>query len=112
MSILCAGLLEVPTGNSEILPRVDMTVEVKRGLKGGEVLGKSGTQGHDTDFRASIVPAAPVEGDNPLPFYMMEGSRLSRDTPANTVITRDMVVPPQDSILWKLRKQQDKHFLK
>ena len=112
MSILCAGLLEVPTGNSEILPRVDLAVEVKKELKGGEVPGKSGTLGHNPDFRASMIPAVPIDGNNSLPFYMLEGNRLSRDVPANTVITRDMVVPPQDSILWKLRKQQDEHFLK
>ena len=110
MSILCAGLLEVPTGNSEILPRVDMTVEVKRNLKSGEVL-RTGTLGHNPDFRASLLPAISVVDNNPLPFYMLEGNQLSRDIPANTMITRDMVVPPQDSILWRLRKQQDEHFL-
>ncbi|MFC1719244.1 NAD(P)H-dependent oxidoreductase [Candidatus Poribacteria bacterium] len=107
MSILCAGLLGVPTGSSEILPRVDMVAEAARDFKAGEVLEDLG---YNRDLRASMIPSVPVADDNPLPFFMLENNRLSRDISAGTVITRSMITPPQDSALWSLRKQQDEHF--
>jgi len=110
MSILCAGLLGVPTGSSTILPRVDIAATAARDFKAGDALGKPGNLGMYRALRASLIPAAPVADENPLPFFMLEGKRLTRDVPAGTIITRDMVVSPQDSRLWSLRKQQDEHF--
>ncbi len=108
MSILCAGLLGVPTGSSEILPRVDMAAKTARDFKAGEVLENLG---YNQDLRASMIPPVSVADDNPLPFFMLENNRLSRDIPAGTTITKGMITPPQDSVLWSLRKHQDEHFL-
>jgi predicted homoserine dehydrogenase-like protein len=111
MSILCAGLLGIPTGSSEVLPRVDIDARAARDFKAGEFIGPPRNSGWNRDLRASLIPAVPVADDNPLPFFMLEGNSLARDLPEGTVITRDMVIPPQDSILWSLRKRQDDHFL-
>ena len=111
MSILCAGLLKVPTGSSVVLPRVDMAAKATRDFRKGEVLGSPGSLGYNRDLRASLIPAASVADNNPLPFFMLESNRLARDVLEGTVITGDMLTPPQDSILWSLRKQQDEHFL-
>ena len=108
MSVLCAGLLGVPTGSSEVLPRVDMAAKAVRNFKAGEVLRDLS---YNLDLRASLIPAVSVAGDNPLPFFMLENNRLARDVPEGTVITGDMIMPPQDSALWSLRKQQDERFL-
>jgi predicted homoserine dehydrogenase-like protein len=53
-----------------------------------------------------------VADDNPLPAYMSEGNRLTMDVPQGTVITRRMIVPPGDSVMWSLRRRQDELFLK
>jgi len=111
MSILCAGLLKVPTGSSEILPLVDMAARTTRDFKAGEILAESGTSGYSQSLLASLIPAVPVADGKVLPFFMLEGNRLVKDVSADTVITCDMVSPPQDSVLWSLRKQQDEHFL-
>jgi len=111
MSILCAGLLKVPTGSSTLVPRVDMAAKSARSFKAGEILGeKPGTLGLNLELRALLIPTVPIADNHPLPFFMLEGKRLSRDISSGTVITQDMVIPPQDSFLWSLRKQQDEYF--
>ncbi|MBM3235457.1 flagellar biosynthesis protein FlgA [Candidatus Poribacteria bacterium] len=111
MSILCAGLLKVPTGSSTLVPRVDMVAKSARDFRAGEILGeKPGSLGLNLELRALLMPAVPITGNHPVPFFMLEGKRLSRDISSGTVITQDMVIPPQDSFLWSLRKQQDEYF--
>jgi predicted homoserine dehydrogenase-like protein len=111
MSILCAGLLKVPTGNSILVPRVDMVAKSARNFRAGEILGeRPGSLGLDLELRASLIPAVPITDNHPVPFFMLEGKKLSRDVPSGTVITQDMIIPPQDSFLWSLRKQQDEYF--
>ena len=111
MSILCAGLLKVPTGSSTLYPRVDMVAKSARNFKSGEILGKEpGSLGLNLELRASLIPSVPITGNNPVPFFMLEGKILSSDIPSGTVITQEMVILPQDSFLWSLRKQQDDYF--
>ena len=110
MSILCAGLLRLPTGSSVILPRVDMGARAVRDIRAGEVLGDPGSLGLDREVSAFLLAGAPAAADHPLPFFMLESNRLAVDVPEGTVITGSTVTPPQDSVLWSLRRQQDVHF--
>jgi len=112
MSILCAGLLGVPTGSSELRQNVDIIATATRDFRRGEVLSAPGESGWDRDFRAKLQPGAAVGLDSPLPFFMLESNRLAVDVPAGTLITKEMLVPPQDSVLWSLREQQDTLFFK
>ena len=57
-----------------------------------------------------IVPAAALADDGPLPYYLAAGCRLRANVPAGASITRAMVEPPVDSVLWRLRAEQDSHF--
>ena len=102
MSILCAGLLKVPTGSTTLQPHVDLVARSKRAFKKGEII--------DNELDALITPAKPVTDDNPVPFYMLLGNQLSQDVPAGTLITWEMISQPSDSMLWSLRAQQEKHF--
>jgi predicted homoserine dehydrogenase-like protein len=106
ISILSAALLNVPTGASTIQPHVDLVAKSNCDLKAGTILDG----GHSSDINAAILPASPTIGDNPLPFYLLTGVRLSRDVAAETLITQEMVIPPSDSLLWSLKRQQDAHF--
>ncbi|OGO04787.1 MAG: hypothetical protein A2Y73_01975 [Chloroflexi bacterium RBG_13_56_8] len=67
--------------------------------------------GWDRDLKASLVPAFPLSDNGPVPFFMLEENRLTKDVPAGTTITLDMIDPPTGSMLWSLRRQQDAHFL-
>ncbi len=111
MSILCAGLLGVPTGGACVLPRVDMIGTADRDLRAGEVLGADGGLGYSPDLRASMVAAFPVAAGAPVPYFVLEGNRLAVDVPRGTVITLDMIERPADSALWALRAQQDARFM-
>jgi predicted homoserine dehydrogenase-like protein len=111
MSILCAGLLGVPTGAAEILPRVDMVATAARDFRAGETLSDPGAQGWDRDFRASLAPAFPLTEGGPVPFFMLEGRRLKADVPKGAVFTMDRVEIPRESVLMSLRSEQDQTFL-
>ena len=117
MSILCAGLLGVPTGGACVLPRVDMIGTADRDLRAGEVLGADGGLGYSPDLRASMVDAFPVAASTRVPagtlvpYFMLEGRRLVVDAPSGTAITLDMIERPADSALWALRAQQDAQFM-
>ena len=63
------------------------------------------------DVRATLTPAVPVADDNPLPAYMCEGNRLTTDVPKGTTLTGRMIAPPEDSVMWSLRRKQDEVFL-
>ena len=106
ISILSAALLNVPTGATTIQPHVDLVAKSNCDLKTDTILDG----GYSSDINAAILPASPTIGDNPLPFYLLTGVRLSRDVAAETLITQEMVIPPSDSLLWSLRQQQDAHF--
>jgi predicted homoserine dehydrogenase-like protein len=110
MSILCAGLLRVPTGSAEVLPHVDIVATTARDFRAGETLGSSGTLGWNRDLRTSLIPGFPLSDHGPVPFFMLEGNRMIKDVPAGATITLDMIAAPVDSALWLLRQQQDKHF--
>ena len=106
ISILSAALLNVPTGAATVQPHVDLVAKSNCELKAGTILGG----GHSSDIDAAILPASPIAEGNPLPLYLLTGSRLSRDVAAGTLITQDMVDSPSDSLIWSLRRQQDAHF--
>ncbi len=106
ISILSAALLNVPTGASTIQPHVDLVAKSNCELSAGTILGG----GHTNDIDAAILPASPTIGANPLPFYLLTGVRLSKDVATETLITQEMVIPPSDSLLWSLRREQDAYF--
>jgi len=111
ISILCAGLLGVPTGGSTVSPVADIAVTAKRDFQAGEMVSGLGQSSTDPNLGAQMIPATPVTDDSPLPFFLLEGQRLATDWAQGTVLTRRRVVPPKDSLLWSLRQQQDELFL-
>lgn len=108
ISILCAGLLNVPTGTADYLPRFDLVARAERDLKAGEII-------EDTNdakaMKALIKTAQPVCDEAALPMQMIEGNPLAVDVKKGRIITGNMVVPPSESVLWSLRSQQEEQFL-
>jgi predicted homoserine dehydrogenase-like protein len=104
-SILCAALLGVPTGATEMLPRFDVLVRAGGDLKAGEILYQNNRL-----LETVIHPARPVTAGSPLPYFMADGNALAVDVPAGTTVTAEMVHAPPDSALWSLRAEQDTHF--
>ena len=110
MSILCAGLLQIPTGSMNILPRVDIVCMPRRDIKAGEVVGPLGDSGWNRDFHCELTPGFSLSEGSPVPFFMLEGNRFSRDIKKGELITVDMVELPENSALWALRREQDRLF--
>ena len=110
MSILCAGLLGVPTGSDTLRQHVDIQCAARRDMKAGEVIGPVYDSGWNRDFRCSLKPAVRLEKDAPIPFFMLEGNRLACDVPEGATLTVGMVEEPEGSALWALRRKQDELF--
>lgn len=104
-SILCAALLGLPTGATEYLPRFDVVARATEDRKAGEALDYE-------DVEISIRPAGAVDGGAPLSLYMALWNELAGDVPAGKAISKADVVPPKDSLLWRLRREQDDLFLR
>ena len=106
-SILAAALLGVGTGATDYRPRFDVLTRAARDLEAGTVLGGD----HSPETEAFVGPAASLADGRPLPAHLANGNRLLRPVNQGTVITREMVAAPADSVLWALRAQQDAAFL-
>jgi predicted homoserine dehydrogenase-like protein len=106
-SILMAGLLNIDTGSDDYLPRFDLIKVAARNITAGETFGND----HNPQLTARIVPAVPVAPGNLACAHLLTGNRATVDIPAGTLITYDMVEEPEGSMLWSLRRLQDKTFL-
>lgn len=108
ISILCAGLLGVPTGTDEYVPRYDLVARAARDIKKGEIIDDTADA---QSLEAIMVPAHPIGKGIPLPMQMIERNPLNVDVAEGNIINADMVTQKNDgSVLWSLRQQQDGQF--
>jgi predicted homoserine dehydrogenase-like protein len=105
-SILNAGSLGISSLYGSYLPIFDMYSKTLRPMKAGDKINSD----DDIHMKALLMPAVAVKDGAPLHSYIYHGLKLKRDIPANTIITLDMVDVPSDSVLLKLRKEQDAYF--
>jgi predicted homoserine dehydrogenase-like protein len=106
MSALCAGLLRVPTGATELVPRFDVVARATRDLTAGQPIAYDVVQ----DLVPYLRTAEPVAAGRPLPILMAYRAPLTVDVRAGSTITADAVKQPADSRLWALRAEQDQLF--
>lgn len=104
ISILTAALLGLPTGATDYRPRYDVIGRAKRDKKAGETW-------EIEDLEVLIRPAKAVGRGAPLPTQMVYGQKAALDVSAGSIVTAEMVVAPEGSALWALRREQDAHFL-
>jgi len=110
ISVLAAGLLDHATGGEEMKPVCDLVGRVETDLKAGTVLEAVGHHHVIEGVESLLVDGIKATGKNPVPFYMIDKTELIRDVPAGAIISCDMVSHAPDSVLWKLRKEQDEYF--
>jgi predicted homoserine dehydrogenase-like protein len=104
MTILCAGLLGLPTGALDYKPRYDVVGRANKNKRVGEVWTLE-------DLDDQIQPAAAIGPTAPMPSQMVYDLKAARDVKAGELVIGNMVVEPQDSPLWALRREQDKTLL-
>jgi predicted homoserine dehydrogenase-like protein len=94
---------------AQLAPRVDLVGRAERKLAAGTLL-EAGERHSIPGVEPELADAAPASGANAVPFYMVQGCRLRKDVAAGALLTRDVLEPPVDSALWKLRAEQDARF--
>jgi predicted homoserine dehydrogenase-like protein len=109
-TVLSAVLHGRSSAPDDVQPRFDVVGKTNKPLKAGTVLEATGHHHQIDGIDGLLVPARAATGANPIPFYLMAGNRLLRDVPTGTVIAAEMVEPPKESLLWRLRKEMEKTF--
>jgi predicted homoserine dehydrogenase-like protein len=107
ITILVAGLLNIPTGAIDYRPSFDVVARAREDLSAGDQIGTD----HSKNIEYLMRPAQPVAPNNPLPFHMVSGNTLSANVPKGELITASAIRAPENDDLWTLRKEQDTHFL-
>jgi len=109
VSLLSAVRLGRSTGAKDMRPQVDLVARAGRHLVAGTDLFIADRHSID-GLDAELAPASRIAEGQPLPYYLAAGCRLAVDVLPGTLLTSDMVVPPETSTLWDLRRQQDELF--
>jgi predicted homoserine dehydrogenase-like protein len=109
-TVLSAVLHGRSSGPDDVQPRFDVIGQTTTPLPAGTLLEATGHHHQIAGVDGRLVPARAATGANPSPFYLMAGHRLLRDIPAGTVIAAEMVAPPQESVLWQLRREMEETF--
>ncbi len=108
ISVMSTVWLDKPTGNRDIRHHVDLHARASRDWSAGEVLAITDHHHHEIDgLSAELNPATHAGESGPLPYYMAANNRLSIDVKKGQLITADMVIPPERSTLWTLRRQME-----
>ena len=81
--ILTAGRLNLSTGSTEVIPRVDLVAMAGEDLRAGSVFSYDGNH-RLSAFEPLIFPTSPAAADNPIPLYMGVGQRLKKDVRAGS----------------------------
>ena len=112
VSVMSTVWLDKPTGSQTISHHVDLHARASRDWSAGEVLAITDHHHHEiAGLSAELHPAATAGTDGPLPYYMAAGNRLKTDLKEGQLLTTDMVVPPQTSVLWQLRAKMETNAL-
>ena len=103
--LLAVGLGHASCGENP-RPVSDLVAITARPFKAGEhlVLGER----HAIEgFTPRMQAADLAKFARALPYYMAAGRRIARDLPAGAPVTYDAIEAPEDSMLWRLRAEQD-----
>jgi predicted homoserine dehydrogenase-like protein len=106
-SLTAAALLGVHTGGADRALLYDIARVARKDLPAGTKC----THDRDPNLETIIVPAGHRAPKTPVPAHLVNGHLLNRAVKKGETITYDMVTPPADSLLWKLRLEAEQHFL-
>lgn len=105
-SILSAALRGTPTSGWEMTQHYDSFGRAKQDLPAGTELHGA----HDTSWETFLAPSTRIsesEVDDPIPYHIATGSRLTQGVSAGQVMTKKVVADVTESPLWKLRVAQE-----
>jgi len=109
-SVLSVGVLGLPTGSSEPVPRYDLVARAEKAVKKGTRFTARGHHHIIEGLEGLLMPAEPIDHGRQLPYFLADSTILKKDVEPGTLITRDMLEWSEDAVLWKLRREQDREF--
>lgn len=109
LSVLSACRAGKSTAGDDVRPRTDLVGRTSKAIPAGTAL-EIGWRHTIDGVDAEMVPARAVGTGAVLPYYLLPGSVTRTDIPAGTSVKLDMVQPPEQSVLWRLRREQDALF--
>jgi predicted homoserine dehydrogenase-like protein len=108
VSIMSTVWLGQPTGSRHIGHHVDLHAVANRNWKAGEILAITDHHHHEiAGLTPELAQATKTGTTGALPYYMAADNRLVCDVSQGQIIKADMVEPPQDSALWRLRGEME-----
>lgn len=107
VSILAAARLGRSVLDESVRPVCDLAAVASEQLPAGTRLEMIGNRHTLRGLEARLLDAATAAPGAPLPYYMLTGARLAQTVAKGALVTRAAVSPPVDSLLWKLRAEQD-----
>ena len=110
VSIMAAARLRHCMVDESYRPVCDLVARAARNLAAGTKLDIVGNRHAVPDIGAGLVEIGTARAENALPYYMAVGCTLKRAVKQGAAITFADVTAPQDSVLWKLRQEQDAAF--
>ncbi|MBZ9559908.1 MULTISPECIES: flagellar biosynthesis protein FlgA [unclassified Modicisalibacter] len=99
-------------GGRATRPRIDLVARATRDLPAGHRFEMVGHHRVIDGLRPEAHPARPIDGGGAAPFYLLPGTRLLRDVVAGEPIPFDALENVPDSVLLRLRREQDKTFFR
>ncbi len=109
-SVLEAGMKGLSSGAITPAHHVDLVAIADIDLAAGHVLEMGGHHHSVTGVSSAILPARPLTGEAPAPFYLAANKKLKRSVKAGQTITIADLEIPETSALWQLRLWQDAFF--
>jgi predicted homoserine dehydrogenase-like protein len=112
MSVLSACVAGESTGGAAPEPLVDLVARAAQDIPRGNCF-ELGWRHAIAGLEPEMLVVAETGGEPPpLPYYLLPGAEARVDIPAGTRITAEMVSPPENSVLWRLRREQEELFRK
>ncbi|MEX2631937.1 MAG: homoserine dehydrogenase [Tistlia sp.] len=109
MSVLSACRAGRSTAGEDVRPRVDLTAVADRAIAAGTRF-EIGHRHEIGGLRPAMLPAAPLGAATPLPYYLLAGAVARVEIAEGAAVTAGMVEIPEDSVLHRLRREQDALF--
>ena len=108
MSILCAALLNLPTGALAPKPMVNLVARTARDFKQGETLHITDPHHHAVaGLEPELIRSYPDRANSTVPYHMATDRKLLADVKRGTVLTWSMTDTDESSRLYQLRRQQN-----
>lgn len=110
-SILGAVMGE-PTGGVEPAQHLDLVAVATQDLAAGTILHAVGHHHSIAGVRGELRDPKPIGGGNALPYYLVADRSLKRPVATGAAITADDLTLDESSVMVKLRREQDRIFLR